>query len=111
MHDMIVRLEAMLAKGQETSLARMTVGKAYLEAEQPDIARTHLLRATELHPEFSVAWKFLGKAELALGHPTAARVAWERGLACAQAMGDAQVTKELGVFLRRLDKADAAPGA
>jgi hypothetical protein len=50
------------------------------------------------------AWKLLGKAQLALGDPAAARQAWEHGLACAQDKGDAQVVKELGVFLKRLDK-------
>ena len=42
--------------------------------------------------------------ELALGDAQAARAAWQQGLSCAQAKGDAQVVKELQVFLRRLDK-------
>ena len=104
MNDMTSRLEAMLASGKETSLLRYTLGKNYLDAEQYAAAREHLQRAVELDPQYSVAWKFLGKAALESGDPAAARDAWNRGLACAEARGDAQVVKELGVFLRRLDK-------
>jgi predicted Zn-dependent protease len=64
----------------------------------------HLLRATELDPGYSVAWKLLGKARLALGDIQGARLAWNAGLACAQEKGDAQVLKEIGVFLKRLDR-------
>ncbi|QIL79514.1 tetratricopeptide repeat protein [Diaphorobacter sp. HDW4A] len=102
--DMTQRLEAMLASGKETSLLRYTLGKNYIEAEQFERAREHLERAVELDPNYSVAWKFLGKAALELGDREASRAAWNRGLACAEARGDAQVVKELGVFLRRLDK-------
>ena len=66
--------------------------------------RRHLLQATAQDPAYSVAWKLLGKAELALNHSDAARDAWQQGLQCAQAKGDAQVVKELQVFLRRLEK-------
>ena len=104
MHPMTERLEALLAAGKETALLRYTLGKAALDSEQPAAALPHLLRATALDPQYSVAWKLLGKAHLALDDTTAARQAWESGLACAQAKGDAQVVKELGVFLKRLDK-------
>ncbi|QNN55927.1 tetratricopeptide repeat protein [Diaphorobacter ruginosibacter] len=103
--DMTTRLEAMLASGKETSLLRFTLGKNHFDAGHFTKAREHLERAVELDPNYSVAWKFLGKACLELGDFPAARKAWDAGLACAEARGDAQVVKELGVFLRRLDKA------
>ena len=68
------------------------------------VAREHLKQAVALDAAYSVAWKLLGKVELALGDTQAARAAWQQGLACAEAKGDAQVVKELQVFLRRLDK-------
>ena len=103
-NEMTQRLEAMLASGKETALLRYTLGKNYLDAEQYDTAREHLSHAVTLDPNYSVAWKFLGKAALEQGDNAAAREAWTKGLACAEAKGDAQVVKELGVFLRRLDK-------
>lgn len=106
MNDMTQRLEAMLATGKETALLRYTLGKNYLDAEQYAVAREHLARAVALDAQYSVAWKLLGKTALELGDRSAAREAWSQGLACAEAKGDAQVVKELGVFLRRLDKTE-----
>ena len=104
MPSMTERLEALLATGKETALLRYTLGKAALDSEQPAAALLHLQRATALNPQYSVAWKLLGRVHLALDDSDAARQAWTQGLACAQTNGDAQVVKELSVFLKRLDK-------
>lgn len=101
---MTQRLEAMLSAGKDTALLRYTLGKNYLDAEAYATAREHLARAVELDAQYSVAWKFLGKAALELGDRDAARSAWTQGLISAEAKGDSQVIKELGVFLRRLEK-------
>jgi predicted Zn-dependent protease len=108
MNPMVRNLEAMLAAGKDSALLRCTLGKAYLDDGQAQVACEHLLHATQLDPDYSMPWKLLGKARLALGDARAARQAWDRGLACAQEKGDAQVVKELQVFLRRLGK-DAGP--
>ena len=99
-------LQALLAAGKDSAMLRVTLGKAALDEDKPADALVHLQRATEQDPHYSTAWKLLGKAHLALGDTEAARRAWNQGLACAQAKGDAQVVKELGVFLKRLDKAN-----
>ncbi|MEX8192448.1 tetratricopeptide repeat protein [Comamonas guangdongensis] len=104
MNPMVRNLENMLAAGKDSALLRYTLGKAYADEGQELLACSHLQQATRLDPNYSVAWKQLGKAQLALGDAEAARQAWQQGLACAQAKGDAQVVKELQVFLRRLDK-------
>ncbi|MDR0213752.1 MAG: hypothetical protein LBJ15_07070 [Comamonas sp.] len=104
MNPMVGNLEKLLAQGKDGALLRYTLGKAYADEEQLEQAREHLLQATTLDANYSVAWKQLGKVELALGKAAAARQAWEQGLSCAQSKGDAQVVKELQVFLRRLDK-------
>ena len=104
MNPMIQNLEKLLAAGKDGALLRYTLGKAYADDEQMEVARSHLQQATKLDPAYSVAWKQLGKAELALGDADAARKAWEQGVVCAQTKGDAQVVKELQVFLKRLDK-------
>jgi predicted Zn-dependent protease len=105
MNDMTQRLEALLASGKDSAMLRCTLGKIYLEAGDPGVARGHLLQATALDAGYSVAWKLLGRACLDLGDAQAAREAWNKGLDCARDKGDAQVIKELGVFLKRLDKA------
>ena len=104
MNPMVRNFENMLAAGKDGALLRYTLGKAYADEEQMPVAREHLMQAVALDAAYSVAWKLLGKVELALGDTQAARQAWQQGLACAEAKGDAQVVKELQVFLRRLDK-------
>ncbi|WP_120967692.1 hypothetical protein [Comamonas sp. lk] len=108
MNPMTPKLEAMLAAGKDSAMLRLTLGKNYLDDGDAAMAQTHLQHATQLDAAYSVAWKLLGKACLELGDAAAARTAWEQGLAAAQAKGDAQVVKEIGVFLRRLDKAAQA---
>ena len=104
-HPMTQKLLDMLAAGKESSMLRLSLGKACLDAGDAAGACEHLQRACELDPQYSVAWKLLGKAQLTLEDGESARAAWTRGLEVAQAKGDAQVVKELQVFLRRLDKA------
>lgn len=94
----------MLAAGRDSALLRYTLGKAYVDDAMPQAGRDHLLKALEMDPHYSVAWKYLGKAWLELGDAAQAREAWLQGKACAEARGDAQVVKELAVFLKRLDK-------
>ena len=102
MQGMTERLEAMLAKGTDNMLLRFA-GKAYAEQDCYGDAERHLRVALEFDPDYSVAWKWLGKACLGQGG-AGARAAWESGLEAARARGDQQVVKELQVFMKRLDK-------
>ena len=108
MSGMTERLEAMLAAGQDNLLLRFSLGKARLEDERLEEACDHLRRALEFDDQHSNAWKLLGKALLQSGDREAARTAWTRGVSVAQARGDAQVERELTIFLKRLSKEDAA---
>lgn len=104
MQAIISRLESLLAGGRDSALLRYTLGKAYVDEGMAQLGQGHLRRALDMDPHYSVAWKYLGKACLDLGEAQQARAAWLRGQACAEERGDAQVVKELAVFLRRLDK-------
>ncbi|MBV7563015.1 lipopolysaccharide assembly protein LapB [Pseudomonas sp. sia0905] len=97
-------LEKMLAKGVDNSLLRFGLGKGYLDAGDASKAAEHLQRCVEHDPQYSAAWKLLGKALQSAGNPDAARNAWQSGLQAAQAKGDKQAEKEMSVFLRKLDK-------
>lgn len=97
-------LEKMLAKGVDNSLLRFGLGKSWLDAGDAAQAAEHLARCVEFDPKYSAAWKLLGKAHQLHGDLTAARHAWEQGIVAAQAHGDKQAEKEMGVFLKKLDK-------
>jgi Tfp pilus assembly protein PilF len=99
---MLDSLEKMLGKGIDNALLRFGLGKGYLDLDDPAKAAEHLQRCVEFDPNYSAAWKLLGKAQLGLGDSAAARQAWEQGISAAQGHGDKQAEKEMSVFLRRL---------
>jgi Tfp pilus assembly protein PilF len=101
--SLVENLEAMLATGRDDALLRFSLGNAYLK-EQPERAVEHLARAVELDPEYSAAWKIYAKALAAAERENEAREAFARGIAAANRNGDIQAAKEMGVFLRRLEK-------
>ena len=95
-------LEALLAKGQDNALLRYSLGNEYLNAGDAAAAAMHLRHAVGHDPDYSAAWKLLGKAHAALGQSDQARDAWEQGIAAANRKGDKQAEKEMAVFLKRL---------
>ncbi|MGH8352760.1 MAG: tetratricopeptide repeat protein [Pseudomonas sp.] len=101
---MLEGLEKMLAKGVDNALLRFGLGKGYLDLGDYARAAAHLQRCVEFDPKYSAAWKLLGKAHESAGDHSAARSAWEQGLAAARGHGDKQAEKEITVFLKRLDK-------
>jgi predicted Zn-dependent protease len=67
-------------------------------------ARDLLQRAIENKPDYSVAYRMLGRAHYELNENTEARNVFLRGKEVAQGNGDLQTVKEIDVFLRRLHK-------
>jgi len=103
-HNLNERLERLLSSGTDNALLRFSLGQTYLNAGSPEKAAKHLRRATEHDPDYSAAWKLLGRALADAGRPGEAVAAFERGIAIAEARGDYQAAKEMHVFLRRLTK-------
>lgn len=101
----IANLEAMLARGQDSSALRYGLGSAYLKAEQADRAAAHLAEALRLDPGYSAAWKLYGKALAAMGRHAEAVAAFDQGIRTAESKGDAQAVKEMRVFRKRCEKA------
>ena len=64
----------------------------------------HLQKAVEHDPNYSAAWKLLGKALADSNAPAEALAAYRQGIAVAEARGDKQAAKEMGVFARRISK-------
>ena len=100
----IRNLESLLARGKDGALLRFGLGNEYLKLGCAEQAIAHLERAVSLDPNYSAAWKLLGKSRLQSGLYEAAREAWRNGIAVAEQRGDKQAAKEMSVFLRRLDK-------
>ena len=103
----IQALKSLLQRGVDNALLRFTLGAHYLQMNEPATAITHLEQSLQRDPDYSAAWKLLGKAHAAGGHTGAAQQAWTQGLAVAERKGDKQAFKEMQVFLRRLQGATA----
>lgn len=98
-------LVAMLDRGQDSALLRFSLGNEYLGEEEYALASEHLRHAVQLEPNYSAAWKLLGKALARHGSDSEAISAYRQGIETAKANGDRQAAKEMTVFLRRLEKA------
>lgn len=101
---LIASLRQQCGGPRDGALLRFSLGSALLAEGDAGAAVDELRRALDFDPAYSAAWKLLGKACLAHGDEAAAADAWRRGIAAAAARGDKQAEKEMGVFLRRLEK-------
>lgn len=100
----VENLEQMLAQGQDNSLLRFGLGNAYMQAKQFEQAIEHLQAAVSQDRDYSAAWKLLGRALSAAERYDEAIDAYRTGIEVAEQKGDLQAAKEMGVFVKRLEK-------
>lgn len=105
------RLEAAIEAGQDTALARFTLGDLCSRSGELEAAIDHLQRAVAQDATYSAAWKILARALFQAGDLAQARQAAQTGREVAETQGDAQITRELAVLLRRIDKQSASGDA
>jgi Tfp pilus assembly protein PilF len=101
---LIASLRSQCGGPRDGALLRFSLGNALLAEGDASAAIDELRQALAHDPQYSAAWKLLGKACVAAGQPLAAADAWQRGIAAAAQRGDKQAEKEMRVFLRRLEK-------
>ncbi|HQR09803.1 MAG TPA: tetratricopeptide repeat protein [Casimicrobiaceae bacterium] len=94
----------MLDAGKDSALLRYSLGNEYVKIHDTERAVPHLRRAVELDPEYTAAWKLLGRALAEAGQTTDALAAYAAGIDVAGRRGDKQALKEMQVFSRRLRK-------
>jgi predicted Zn-dependent protease len=99
---LIASLRQQCGGPRDGALLRFSLGTALLNDGEAGAAIEELQRAVAFDPNYSAAWKALGKACLAAGQEPAAAEAWRSGMSAAARRGDKQAEKEMAVFLRRL---------
>lgn len=102
--SVVHNLEKLLAQGKDSALLRFSLGNEYLKLGETWVAVIQLRRALAMDPNYSAAWKLLGKALTDAGVPGDALDAYRRGIEVAQRRGDKQAAKEMAVFAQRLEK-------
>ena len=93
----------MLARGEDSPMIRFALGSEYLRLGKVEQAVKHFDVAVTLDPDYSAAWKLLGKAQTDAGFMDRAADAYRRGIVVAERRGDQQAVREMQVFLKRLD--------
>ncbi len=106
----IANLERLLGGPRDTALLRFSLGTEYLKAGDAARAAAHLCAAVMKDPDYSAAWKLLGRALAEGGSQRDALDAYRAGIAVAERRGDKQAAKEMAVFAARLAKALAGGG-
>ena len=101
----IAELEKMITAGRDSAMLRLTLARLLAQAQQWDEAAGHLQTALTRDPDYTAAWKELGRVYHALGKTDSALGAWNKGAEVARRKGDKQAEKEMNVFLKRLLKA------
>ena len=109
MADRINAFLTMLERGQDSALLRFSLGNEYDSQGDAPSAALHLRKALQWDPNYSAAWKKLGRVLADSGQTAEAISVYEKGIAVAGKSGDRQAAKEMTVFLRRLTKNGAAP--
>lgn len=99
----IADFETMLKQGRDNALLRFSLGNEYLKQGDAAKAAEHLKRAVEHDPRYSAAWKLLGKALTDAEAWSDALAAYQQGISVAEARGDKQAAKEMGVFAKRVE--------
>jgi Tfp pilus assembly protein PilF len=99
---MISNLEKLLGTPRDGALLRYSLGLEYAKAGNLERAIEHLREAVTRDPDYSAAWKALGKALNELRKPEDALAAFRHGIEAARRKGDRQAEKEMTVFARRL---------
>lgn len=93
----------MLAAGKDGALLRFSLGNEYLKAASPQQAAVQFRCAVTLDPNYSAAWKLLGRALADSGEREQARAAYAEGIRVAESRGDQQAAREMRVFARKLE--------
>ena len=101
------KLLQLIGTPRDGALLRFSLGNEYLKAGDAEKAALHLHEAVARDPNYSAAWKLLGRALVDAGRPAEALAAYERGIEVAEARGDKQAAKEMSVFARRLQRSGA----
>ena len=104
MNDRIDAFLKMLARGQDSAMLRFSLGNEYYGQGELIEAIPHLQAAVDLDPNYSAAWKLLGRSLADTGDAAEASRAFSEGIRIATGNGDRQAAKEMTVFLKRLQR-------
>ena len=100
----------LLEKDPNNAMILFSLGTELFKEGRYEEARGLLARAVENKPDYSVAYRMLGRAHYELAENAEARRVFEKGREVAKANGDLQTVREIDVFVRRIERREAGEG-
>lgn len=98
------QLEDLIRKNPKNALMYYTLGIEYSRANESKKAIPVLKEAINLEPDYSAAYRELGRALVNSNLRKEAIEIFNKGIAVAEEKGDIQTAKEMHVFLKRISK-------
>ena len=98
--------EDLAVKAPENVVVRYSLGREYLKLKRYAEAERQLREALRLKPDYSAAYRELGKSLVGLERLDEAREIYTKGAEVACEKGDLQTQREIEVFLRRLENTE-----
>jgi uncharacterized protein HemY len=97
----------LLERDPENPMVLYSLGNELFKEQRYSEAKTYLSRAVRNKPDYSVAYRTLGRVLYELHEDYEARRVFTQGREVADANGDLQTVKEIDVFVRRLERRQA----
>ena len=94
----------LLEKDPNNPMILYSLGNELFKDQKYSEAREYLSQAIRNKPDYSVAYRTLGRTLVELYDNAEARRVFAQGREVAQRNGDLQTVKEIDVFIRRLEK-------
>lgn len=94
----------LLDRDPENPMVLYSLGSELFKEERYEEARDRLRKAVENKPDYSVAYRTLGRALYELEEDEEALRTFVQGREIAASNGDLQTVKEIDVFTKRLQK-------
>lgn len=99
--DMFRRL---LERDPDNPMVLYSLGSELYKEQNYNEAKKYLVQAIQVKPDYSVAYRTLGRTLYELHEDAEASRVFAEGREVARANGDLQTVREIDVFVRRLDK-------
>jgi uncharacterized protein HemY len=97
----------LLERDPENPMVLYSLGNELFKEQRYSEAKTYLSWAVRNKPDYSVAYRTLGRVLYELHEDDEARRVFAQGREVADANGDLQTVKEIDVFVRRLERRQA----
>jgi len=104
------RIRDQLDKDPDDPMLWFGLGRIFLSLGLPGEAIMPFLAATKLDPEYTAAYRDLGRAHLDCGETSEAARIFAHAITLAEKAGDCQTGREIHVFLKQAEKhGDSSP--